>query len=152
MFKIYVFITAEGGRIHGSRETNPVPSSSDLGSGKVWTVMLCAPSFQITWWRMMADFQTLTAVILKKIQWMWLKFFKSHTYRLCFIVLPKFLTFKLLILVLGISAIILGLQWRHQKFKLMIRLPKFLFNVKDRILKYLCKFQLDVPINARVVV
>ena len=43
-----------------------------------------------------------------------------------------------------------GLQWRDQKFKLTIFWTKVSHNVNDPILKDLCKFQVDPPINAKV--
>ena len=45
---------------------------------------------------------------------------------------------------------ILGLQWRHQKFKLTTSTTKFLHKVNNPTLNVLCKFQFDLPINPRV--
>ena len=42
-----------------------------------------------------------------------------------------------------------GLQWRHQKFKLTTFWTKFWHNLNNPILKNLCKFQVDIPINAK---
>ena len=46
---------------------------------------------------------------------------------------------------------ILALRGLHQKFKLTTFLTKLLHNVNTPILKYLCKFQVDILTNARVV-
>ena len=44
---------------------------------------------------------------------------------------------------------ILGLTWRHQKFKSTTFFTKLLHNVNNPILKHLCKFQVDIPIDPR---
>ena len=46
---------------------------------------------------------------------------------------------------------ILGLQLRHQKIKSTTSSTKFLHNVNNPILKHLCKLQVDISINARVI-
>ena len=43
-----------------------------------------------------------------------------------------------------------GLQRRHQKFKLATFPTKLLDNVNNPILKYLCKFQINIQPHARV--
>ena len=42
-------------------------------------------------------------------------------------------------------------QGRHQKFRITTFPTKLLHDVNNCILKYLCKFQVDIPINARVI-
>ena len=41
------------------------------------------------------------------------------------------------------------MQWRHQKFKLTVFLTESLHSVNNPVLKYFCKFQLHLPLNAR---